>query len=275
MGLREALEKRFGSRLSDFDDVLENNPTLLAMAGRGSCRSFQDQRVDPDLLELLAGVALSSPTKSDLQQRDIIIIQDREARAALASLLPSVTWLDERPALLVFCGNHRRQRHLHELRGHSFANDHLDAFFNAACDAAIALSAFVTAAEAIGLGCCPISAIRNEADAASRLLNLPDQVFPVAALAVGYPEQSPTISYRLPLSLTVHRDTFHEGNLDETITTYDARRSKDQPYRSQRNLARFGPSEDYGWSEDKARQYAEPERETFGAFVRNKGFKLL
>jgi nitroreductase/FMN reductase [NAD(P)H] len=28
----------------------------------------------------------------------------------------------------------------------------------------------------------------------------------------------------------------------------------------------------YGWSEDKARQYAVEQRATFGTFVRNKGF---
>jgi len=31
---------------------------------------------------------------------------------------------------------------------------------------------------------------------------------------------------------------------------------------------------EYGWSEDKARQYSKPERADFGAFVRAKGFRL-
>jgi nitroreductase/FMN reductase [NAD(P)H] len=39
-------------------------------------------------------------------------------------------------------------------------------------------------------------------------------------------------------------------------------------------VARFGAAPAYGWSEDKARQYARPERAGFGAFVRAKGFKL-
>ena len=52
-------------------------------------------------------------------------------------------WLKDVPVLLVFCGNNRRQRQVHEWTGIPFANDHLDAFFNAAVDAGIALSAFV------------------------------------------------------------------------------------------------------------------------------------
>jgi Nitroreductase family len=76
---------------------------------------------------------------------------------------------------------------VHAWRGHTFANDHLDAFFNATVDAAIALETFVAAAEAAGLGCCPISVIRNHAEEVSGLLGLPDHVFPVAGLGVGIP----------------------------------------------------------------------------------------
>ena len=54
--------------------------------------------------------------------------------------------------------------------GYTFANDHLDAFFNATVDAAIALEAFVATAEAAGLGCYPISVIRNHAEEVSGLL---------------------------------------------------------------------------------------------------------
>ena len=44
------------------------------------------------------------------------------------------------------------------------------------------------------------------------------------------------------------------------VRAYDQRRNGIFPYRSQRNVARFGTSPDYGWSEEKARHYALPER---------------
>jgi len=47
-----------------------------------------------------------------------------------------------------------------------------------------------------------------------------------------------------------------------------------RPYRVQRDPARFGTAAFYGWSEDKARQYAVPQRTGFGAFVRAQGFSL-
>ena len=38
--------------------------------------------------------------------------------------------------------------------------------------------------------------------------------------------------------------------------------------------AGFGVKPDYGWSDDKARQYADPQRADWGAFIRSKGFNL-
>ncbi len=47
-----------------------------------------------------------------------------------------------------------------------------------------------------------------------------------------------------------------------------------QAYARPRNPGRWGEAAFYGWSEDKARQYAVPTRADFGAFVRSKGFRL-
>ncbi len=44
------------------------------------------------------------------------------------------------------------------------------------------------------------------------------------------------------------------------------------PFREQRDPDRFGVAPHYGWSEDKARQYAVPQRADFGAYVRRMGF---
>jgi nitroreductase len=230
------------------------------------------------VLRRLCALALCAPTKSDLQQRDIVIIGAPVLKAEICELLATwplgQKWLESVPTLLIFCGNNRRQRLVHAIRGRPFANDHLDAFFNASVDAAIALSAFVIAAEAEGLGVCPISAVRNDTDTLARLLKLPNHVFPVAGLAVGYPAETPQQSMRLPLSVTLHHNTYDEEGFESAIEAYDQRRQALQPYQTQRYVAEFGPAETYGWSEDKARQYARPERQDFGAYVRRTGFKL-
>lgn len=271
-GIYESLARRFGEDFAPASVDLGVGP-LSRIAGRGSARAFSDKPVDPALLRLLLGVAFSSPTKSDLQQRDVVIVDDPELRFALHDIIRH-RWLDTTPVLLVVCGNNRRQRQLHEWRQKPFANDHLDAFFNASVDAAILLANLVVAAEAVGLGACPLSQIRNDAARASSLLGLPDHVFPVAALALGWPAEIQEVTPRLPLDLTVHHNKFDDANARALVEAYDRRRDEIQPYARQRDEAEHGRAEFYGWSEEKARHYSKSERGDFGRFVRDKGFDL-
>jgi nitroreductase/FMN reductase [NAD(P)H] len=272
-GLQQLLDARY-SDAPRLPEALATDGRLETMLARGSCRRFLDKPVPTELLDLISAAALAAPTKSDLQQRDIVFLRSADMRRRLAALVPGQAWVAEAPMLAVFCGNNRRQRLLHAWHGVPFANDHLDAFFNAATDAAIALGAFVAAAEALGLGCCPVSAIRNEARAVSDLLGLPEHVFPFAGLAIGYPANDPLIAKRLPLSVTCHTDRYSEDNLEAAVRSYDRDRAATQPYGSQRFPKTFGESPDYAWSDDKVRQYSVPERADFGDFVRAQGFSL-
>ncbi|MFK7762519.1 MAG: nitroreductase family protein [Roseobacter sp.] len=271
------LQHALAARYSDAPRVDTEKPaqTLLhSMLARGSCRNFLDRPVPLDCVNMLCATALAAPTKSDLQQRDIVLVQSVESRQQIADIVSGQSWVRDAPMIAIFCGNNRRQRLLHTWHDIPFANDHLDAFFNAVGDAAIALGAFVTAAEAVGLGCCPISAVRNEATAVSTLLNLPAHVFPFAGLAFGYPAEAPVISKRLPLKVTYHIDRYKDDTLKDDVTGYDTARAQTQPYNKQRFTEVFGQSARYAWSDDKTRQYSVPERSDFGAYVRAKGFKL-
>ncbi len=271
--INAALHTRFGA---DFA-VAQNQSGLDALARiaeHRSIRRYKPDPVAPELLRLLGACALSAPTKSDLQQADIIHVADAGKRQRIVAAIPDMAWILDAPVFLVFCGNNRRIRHIGAWRGKPFANEHLDHFMNAAVDAGIVMMNFIRAAEAAGLGTCPISAVRNAVDTVSRELELPEGVFPLAGLCVGYPATPGYISPRLPLEVTVHTDRYDETRLRELVDAYDQRRHAHHPYGKQRRTAQFGEADFYGWSEDKARQYAEPERADFGAYIRRQGFSL-
>ena len=272
--ITERMQADLDARYADAPSVGDDMHALAGFFGRGSCRHFRAQDVPKETVDVLCAAALAAPTKSDLQGRDIVVLWSPEKRVALAEMVGEQDWVKRAPLILIFCGNNRRQRLIHGWHDIAFANDHLDAFFNAAADAAIALGAFVAAAEAIGLGCCPISAVRNEAQAVSDLIGLPQHVFPFAGLALGYPTYTPRISPRLPLGVTCHVDTYQERDLRTAVERYDRERGAVRPYAQQRFQETFGPSQNYGWSEDKARQYSAPERADFGSYVRARGFSL-
>jgi nitroreductase/FMN reductase [NAD(P)H] len=271
--IKRAVAERYGSQLVVSEDW-PGLDELTRMAEHRSHRKFEGRPVEAALLQLLFACAFSAPSKSDLQQADIVRVAERARIKAIADGIPDMPWIANAPVFLVFCGNNRRIRQIGEWRGKPFANEHLDHFMNAAVDAGIVMTSFIRAAEAVGLGCCPISAVRNQPEATSRLLDLPAGVFPVAGLCVGYPAEEGRITPRLSLQVTVHTDRYDEAGLKEKIEAYDRRRDTALPYRRQRNPERFGKADFYGWSEDKARQYAVPEREDFGAFIRSQGFSL-
>ena len=107
---------RFGEDVGHLRDV-NGYSHLAKMISRGSCRSFQPAAVEPELIQLLCAAALASPTKSDLQQRDIVVLNDTKLKSQIVELLRGQDWIADAPSLLVFCGNNRRQRRLHQQRG--------------------------------------------------------------------------------------------------------------------------------------------------------------
>jgi len=271
--LQNALGERFGGEFS-VDPATPGLDELARMAEHRSHRKFSDRTVAPELLRLLFACALSAPSKSDLQQADIVHVADRATVKAVADSIPDMPWIADAPVFLVFVANNRRIRQVGEWRGKPFANEHLDHFMNAAVDAAIVMATFIRAAEAVGMAACPISHVRNRSRQLCDMLALPEAVFPVAGLCAGYPAEPGRITPRLPLEVTVHTDRFDESGVREKIEAYDRRRHQLLPFRRQRHRDRYPDVDFYGWSEERARQYSVPERADFGAFIRAQGFSL-
>ena len=228
---------------------------LAALNERSVCRRYRIDPVPEEVVRLLCATALSAPTKSDLQQASLVRVADAAKRVAICALLPGSPWLADAPELFIFCADGWRLRRLFARKVVAFPNEHLDAFFNATVDAALALGAFVSAAELAGLGTCPISQIRDHAARIDELLELPDWVVPVAGLALGYPEAKEPLSARLALSATVHTDRYDVDAVERELEAYDARRGRD-------------------WSGDKVKQYSRVMRADFGAHVARKRYRL-
>ncbi len=275
--MTETISDLIGARFATETDTGKDRPaggTHAQQLRHRSRRRYKDTPVPQETLDILYACALSAPAKSDLQQVSIIQFDDAGLREKVTDLIPSMPWIKQAPVFLLFCGDGRRVRRVCELRGTDFAHEPLDAFMNAAADAAIVMMNYIVAAEAEGLGCCPISAVREVTDDIAELAGLPEGVFPFAGLCVGHPADDPAVSVRLPMNLTVHRNTYEDSHLAAEIDSYDARRAVTNPYGKQREPERFGSKEGYGWSDDKARQTANRERADFQAYIRRNGFDI-
>ena len=267
--LRQALHERFGEDIN-IPAGMGGLDELLRIATYSSHRSWTETPVDPGILKVLVACALSAPSKSYLQQADIVQVQDPEKRASVERLVPAMPWLRNAPVLLVFCGNGRRFRHLFSRKGLPFANEHLDGFFNPVVDSSLVMMNFIRAAAAVGLVSCPISVLRDQALVLAQILELADHVFPVAGLCLGYPSQQRSINPRLSLSASFHIDRFDDGTSDEQLADFDVRYVA-----ARRSITKdAGRQDPTTWSDEKTKQYASAQRADWGAFVRSKKFDL-
>jgi len=270
------LQARFGVDLDLGDpegDGLPDHPWLRQILLRRTHRRFDPRAVPKSLVRLVLTAAFSASSKSDFQQASVIWVEDRACRDRLAALIPDMPWIGNAPVFLVFLGDARRLERIGEMRGHPVDNGTMEGFFNAAVDGALALQTCIVAAETLGLGTCPISALRNHIGAVGEILDLPDKVFPVAGLCLGYPAQAGFLSMRLPLDATVHRDRYDESGLAEAVDAYDRRRDTGHSIRDRQKAPEvFGTAEFYGWSEDKTRQAMTPEGVGFARYLRTHGF---
>ena len=282
----ELVAARFALTASDPPDDSERVRSAVAdrhsaaaiglMLGHRSCREYLDEPLDDELLDLLLAAALSTPSKSDLQQCSVIVVDDPARRSAIADLIPSMPWIAASARFLIFCGDSRRIRRVAERNNVPFANDHLDAVLNAAADAAMHLSSFIWAAESIGLGTCPISVVRNHIEEVADIVELPDHVFPLAGLCVGWPKRLRRLSPRLPPEVTVHRDRYCDAGADDLIAGYDYRRADGHqpPPDEQLDVDKWGVVDFYGWSAEKARMVGRRERDQLARFLSERGFGL-
>ena len=270
MPYSDELTARFGYDL-DLGGEAEDNPWIKQVLMRRTQRRYSDRPVPESLVRLVLAAGFSASSKSDYQQASVIWVKDRRQRGRLAALIPDMPWIGNAPVFLVFLGDARR---LERISKHPVENHTLEGFFNATVDAVLALQTCTLAAETLGLGTCPISVLRNHIEAVGEILTLPDKVFPVAGLCLGYPAQQGFISMRLPPEATVHRDRY-DDNAIAAVDAYDRRRDARHSLKDrQKSPEIFGTAEFYGWSEDKARQAMSPEGVGFAAWLKARGFDL-
>ena len=269
-------EDRYGkSSILDLSNI--NIPELLkTIISRSSVRKFSDKLIPKELLTILLTAAQSAPSKSNLQQYSILIMQDETIKMKVADLIGNTKWALSAPVFLLFLADIRRNINVTNNKGYDHKNNNVDTFMNAVIDSALSMQSLICAAEASGLGVCPISMIRNIIDEIQNICQLPKGVFPIAGLALGWPDEKAPISIRMPQDIMIHNDCYNEDNLTKKINDYDKRVFKVAPIleKQQRHVDVYGVAKKGTWSENIARQLSLPERNNFKAWLKDNGINL-
>lgn len=181
------------------------NATIEALLGRRSIRKFKDEAIDDDTRATLETVAQHAASSQFLNDWSAIRITDPAIKAKLAEF-GHQPYIATAPLLYVFVIDEHRNARIAERKGIDPASDefHLKysyRFTQAQNDAVLALHAMETAAYSLGLGCVILGSLLNNIPGLIDVLNLPEYTYPVLGLAIGKPDQNPTVKPRMPRTM--------------------------------------------------------------------------
>ena len=195
---------------------------------RRSIRKYQKRDVDNALLKQLLEEAERTQTMGNLQLYSVVATRNSEIKEQLAPAHFNQPMVTDAPVVLTFCADFRRTTLWAEQRQADPGYDNFLSFMNAATDALLFCQTFCNLAEEKGLGCCFLGTTVYMPDAIIDVLHLPQLVFPVATITLGWPDEQPALSDRLPIEAIVHSETYHDYTSERIDQLYAAKEALEE-----------------------------------------------
>ena len=243
------------------------NDTIGLLQSHRSIRKFTAEPVSEDLIQEIIRSGTSAATSSNLQGTTVIRVRNAETRDAIATLAGGQSYVTTAAAFFVWCADLHRSAVACEMNGGRFSAGMTEHFLIATIDVALAAQNAVIAAESLGLGICYIGGIRNDPQQVADLLQLPDQVYPVFGLCIGWPDQNPSRKPRLPLAVTLKEEVYDDSEDRQHIAKYDEQMREYYRLRSSGKLDRV-------WSEEMASLLGKESRPHMRPFLADRGFAM-
>ncbi len=185
-----------------------------------SIRKYKNTPIPENILKQILEASFRASTTGNMQVYSIIVSQEKEMRKKLWELHFKQDMILQAPVTLTFCADFNRFNKWCKQRKAEPGYDNFLSFFTAAIDALLAAQNCAIAAESFGLGICYLGTVTYMSDKIAELLKCPEGVVPVATLVVGYPDESPELTDRLPYKGIVHHETYHDYSEDDINEIY-------------------------------------------------------
>ena len=249
-----------------------NTPTIDLIKRHGSVREYKPDPIPEDWIEIIITAGQRASTSSNLQTYSAIVTTDPDKKRRIQEISGDQKHISQAPVFILWCADFSRLRRVCVLQGHKIEAGYMENFMVATVDAAIAMQNAALAAESMGLGICYIGALRNDPDAVIKLFDLPELVFPVAGMTLGWPIEPPFIRPRLPLSAVLHWESYHSDD-QVYLKEYDQWMIETGIYQGRQVDKESDPSQ-YGWMEHSARRSSKPSRPHLRESIVNAGFTM-
>ncbi len=183
---------------------------MESLRNRRSIRKYAGRDVSDLLLNDLLLQAERTQTMGNLQLYSVVITRDRQKKEQLAPAHFNQPMVTGAPLVLTFCADFRRTSLWAENRKATPGYGNFLSFINAMSDTLLYCQTFCNLAEEEGLGYCYLGTTVYMPEMIIDALQLPKLVMPVATITLGWPEENPPLSDRLPLEAIIHHETFQD-----------------------------------------------------------------
>jgi FMN reductase [NAD(P)H] len=177
---------------------------------RRSIRKYSFQDVSEELLNRLMAEAARTQTMGNLQLYSVVVTRSPEMKKKLAPLHFNQPMVTEAPVVLTICADFNRTSTWARCRNAEPGYDNFLSFVNAATDALLYTQTLCNLMDEEGLGYCYLGTTIYQPQQIIDLLHLPKLTMPVATLTVGWPDENPPLSDRLPLESFVHEERYND-----------------------------------------------------------------
>jgi nitroreductase len=181
-----------------------------SLLGRRTIRKYSIQPVDDKLLDDILLKGCRSSTTGNMQVYSIIITRDEVKKRELAPFHFNQKMITDAPVVLTFCADFNRFNKWCIQRKADPGYDNFLSFFTASIDALLVAQTVCIAAEAEGLGICYLGTTTYMAHKIIEVLKLPKGVVPVTTVTLGWPDEKPEQSDRLPLDAVIHLEEYRD-----------------------------------------------------------------
>ena len=186
-----------------------------------SIRKYKDKAIDKEILDKILEAGIRASNTGSMQAYSIIVSQDAKKREELLPLHFNQEAVKQAPLILTFCADLNRFNKWCEQRDAAPGYDNFLWFYTASIDATITAQNCALAAEAEGLGICYMGTTNYTAEKIIDVLELPKGVLPVTTLTIGWPDEEPYLTDRLPNEAVVHYETYKDFKEDDINRIYD------------------------------------------------------
>jgi nitroreductase len=177
---------------------------------RRTIRKYTADNISDELLSEILEAGCRASTTGNMQVYSIIVTRDEERKKELAPFHFNQKMVTEAPVVLTFCADFNRFNKWCDINRAEPGYDNFLSFMTASIDAMLVAQTVCIAAESKGLGICYLGTTTYMAHKIIGLLKLPKGVVPVTTVTMGWPDESPEQTDRLPQKAVVHNEVYSD-----------------------------------------------------------------